>query len=517
MPKEKIQALIKEKYPNIKIESFFEGNNLITFNLNSSEELTDKEFKNFEIKGERYIAFSELKKKESNKYSLSFFSFPSEHDYLKHLENINKNANNDHRGIGKELKIFDFDPLIGAGMPIWLERGTILKKEITNYVNQIQRKHGILLVTTPELGRKELYECSGHWDHYKENMFPPISLDENDEYVLRPMTCPHHIILYKKQKWSEKQLPVAYGENAKLYRYESSGGLFGLERNRCMELIDTHIFCSQNQINLCLEKIWGIIEDIKKAFEIEYDSIILSLRDIKDKEKFFDDNELWKTAEGELRKFLESKKVKYQEGIGDAAFYGPKIDFQIKTYIGKIITISTIQLDFLLPRRFKLEYLNQEQKEETPIMIHLGIIGTLERFVAYLLERDNGWLPFWLSPTQITLLPLNKEKHLQGTQKLANYYRLKNIRVEIDSSELSLAKRIAKAVDKKSYGFMVIGDKELEKINLATEEELLSIAEKHWKEQMINISKTRNKELNNKLSEERYPIEHMDFLRWASE
>ncbi|AEG72347.1 threonyl-tRNA synthetase [Mycoplasma haemofelis Ohio2] len=423
----------------------------------------------------------------------------------------------DHRGIGKNLRIFDFDPLIGAGMPIWLERGHLIKEEIKNYINRIQRNNGIAIVSTPELGKKELYKTSGHWDHYQENMFPSLSLEGEGEYILRPMTCPHHIILYKKQKRHEKQLPIAFGENARLHRYEYSGGLFGLERTRCMELIDTHLFCAKNQIFESLDKVFGIIQDIKEAFEIEYHSIVLSLRDVNDKDKFFDDENLWSLAEGSLKEFLDSKKIEYVEGIGDAAFYGPKIDFQIETYAGKIITISTIQLDFSLPQKFELKYTGMDEKDHEPIMIHVGIIGTLERFIAYLLERNNGWLPFWLSPTQVTLIPVNRDSHLDSVRKLENFYRSKNIRVEVDQSDLSLGKKIAKAIEKRSFGFMIVGDKEAQELNVADPEHLNEMAKIGWESQMSRITKSRNKELNGKVSEEKYPKDHIDFLRWAYE
>ncbi|AEW44891.1 Threonyl-tRNA synthetase [Mycoplasma haemocanis str. Illinois] len=494
----RIKVFLSKKYPNIQIEE-------------------KGDFLHFSEIGKSYEDIGESLK---NEFPSIFFNLkPNKNGFLMEWEDSKKREvhEKDHRGIGKNLKIFDFDPLIGAGMPIWLEKGYLIKEEIKNYINRIQRNNGITIVSTPELGKKELYQTSGHWDHYQENMFPSLSLEGEGEYILRPMTCPHHIILYKKQKRHEKQLPIAFGENARLHRYEYSGGLFGLERTRCMELIDTHLFCAKGQIFESLNKVFRIIQDMKEAFEIEYHSIVLSLRDVKNKDKFFNDENLWNLSENSLKEFLNNKKIEYVEGIGDAAFYGPKIDFQIKTYAGKIITISTIQLDFSLPKKFELKYTGCDEKDYEPIMIHVGIIGTLERFIAYLLERNNGWLPFWLSPIQITLIPVNKDSHLDSVKKLENFYKSKNIRVEVDQSDLSLGKKIAKAIEKRSFGFMIVGDKEAQELNISDPKHLNKIAKMGWESQMSRITKSRNKELNRKVSEEKYPKDHIDFLRWAYE
>lgn len=422
----------------------------------------------------------------------------------------------DHRRIGEDLDIFDFDPLIGSGMPFWLENGFTIKEIIKQYINSVQIKYGITMVATPELGRKELYETSGHWDHYRENIFPQIKLDESDDYILRPMTCPHHILLYKRVRWHENHLPIAYGENSRLYRYECSGGLFGLERTRAMELIDTHMFCSPEKLINSLKQALNIILEVKEAFQIHYHSIVLSLRD-KKKEKFFNDDELWNKAETTLRDFLDNNNIQYKEGIGDAAFYGPKIDFQIKTFSGKIITISTIQLDFLLPQKFNLQYFKEEQGEKgAPIMIHLGIIGTLERFIAYLLEKDKGWLPFWLSPIQIAIIPVNVKKHLSISKGLAEFLRKLNIRVSVEASDESLGKRIAQTIERRIYGNIVLGDKEASAI-----QELISLnsdihlkSQSNWENIMKLINKSRGE--RESLINEKYPIDHSEFLRWAS-
>ncbi|MDQ0513735.1 threonyl-tRNA synthetase [Mycoplasmoides fastidiosum] len=391
-------------------------------------------------------------------------AFDNADDLENHLKILEELKLYDHRKLGHDLCIFSFDPLIGAGLPLWLENGTITKNLITKFVNQIQVAHGVDLVTTPILGSKELYQTSGHWDHYQENIFPPIAL-ENREYVLRPMTCPHHIVLFQKQLWSYKMLPKIYGENAILHRYEHSGGLTGLERVRSMELIDNHAFLGADQITKFIETAYSMIKTAATGFGVKFSRIDLSLHDPDDKQKFINDPVMWSESESQLKAVLEDLKINYVPIIGEAAFYGPKIDFQMETIGRKMITVATIQLDFLLPKKFKLHYIDDHGNVQQPIMIHVGIIGTLERFIAILLETYKGNLPLWLSPKQIVIIPVNNETHVSAANELNKKLQSLNLRSFVDHSTERLAKKIRNAQIQKIPYQIVIGDKEVANLN----------------------------------------------------
>lgn len=399
-------------------------------------------------------------------------------DLNKKVEDLT--TNNDHREIGKKLSLFTFDEMIGSGMPIWLEKGNQLKEIIASYINDLQRKNGILMVKTPILGTEDLYKCSGHLNHYQDNIFPSIPL-ENKKFILRPMTCPHHILLAKKMLLSHKSFPLAFGENAMLYRNEYSGGLFGLERVRSMELIDTHIFVLQEQIESEIHKICCIIFEVIKMFEIELDSIALAVQGSNKENKFHKDPEMWeyaeKTLNSSMQKLLLTAKEQYGLNIncvkdeGGAAFYGPKIDFQIKTNSKKIITLSTIQLDFLLPKKFNLTYKNEKQEDCHPVLIHLGIIGTLERFIAYLIEKTGGNFPVWLAPIQVIIIPINVEQHKETCLKLMKLFQDSKIRASVDLQEQNSSKKIANAQVQKIPFQILIGNKEKEDLTNITYKE----------------------------------------------
>ena len=372
---------------------------------------------------------------------------------------IEKNER-DHRKIGTNLELFCFDERIGQGLPIWLENGTNIKFQIEDYCRNLLQKNEYKFVQTPVLGTTQLYKISGHWDHYRENMFSEIKVD-NEEFVLKPMNCPHHIVTYQQKPHSYRELPFRIAEFGIQHRYEASGALTGLERVRQMQLVDTHTILIESQINQEIKKIYNIINEAHKTLGTSIYSVELSLRDPKNKEKFFDDDKMWNSAEDQLRKALKTLKVPYKEVIGEAAFYGPKIDMQIKTILGHIITISTIQLDFLLPNRFKLEYIDKNGKKETPVFIHAGIIGTFERYLSILLEQTKGILPLWLAPIQVMLIPVN-----ENYNKITHDIKLKlleeNIRVKIDYTDERLSKKIRDAQIKKIPYQVVIGQKEID-------------------------------------------------------
>ena len=370
---------------------------------------------------------------------------------------IEKNER-DHRKIGANLELFCFDERIGQGLPIWLENGTNIKFQIEDYCRKLLQKNEYKFVQTPVLGTTKLYKISGHWDHYRENMFTELKVD-NEEFVLKPMNCPHHIVTYQQKPHSYRELPFRIAEFGIQHRYEASGALTGLERVRQMQLVDTHTILMSSQINEEIKKIYNIISEAHKTLGTSIYSVELSLRDPKNKEKFFDDDKMWDSAECQLRNALKTLNVPYKEVIGEAAFYGPKIDMQIKTILGHIITVSTIQLDFLLPNRFKLEYIDKNGKKATPVFIHAGIIGTFERYLSILLEQTKGILPLWLSPIQVMFIPVNEEyEDIAHNMQLALLNE--GIRAKVNYANERLSKKIRDAQIKKIPYQVVIGKKE---------------------------------------------------------
>lgn len=383
----------------------------------------------------------------------------------KYLKIREERKERDHRKIGKEMNIFTFQPLAGQGFPIWLENGMVIKKEIQKFIRDIEFKYGFREVETPALGEKKLYEISGHLAHYQEDMFPVIEL-ENESLIMRPMTCPHHVLLYKATRRSYRDLPIRMSEQSRLYRYEPSGALTGLERVRSMLLTEGHVFARKDQIEEEFKNSYKLIAETLKKFDIEVDYISLSLRDKEDKEKYYDDDAMWNEAEERLRNVLKELKVDYKEIEGEAAFYGPKIDIQVKTALGHDITLSTLQLDFLLPERFELSYINSKEEKERPVMIHRGLIGTYERFVAILLEQTKGNLPFWLAPRQVTIIPVNNKSHLKHAENVERELLEKGIRVMLDKREERVGKKIREAQTSKTKYQIVIGDDEVSKDNI---------------------------------------------------
>ncbi|MEG1820725.1 MAG: threonine--tRNA ligase [Malacoplasma sp.] len=398
--------------------------------------------------------------KEININRICGVAFDNNEDYVKWEHHVQELKEKDHRRIGQSMEIFTFEPLIGQGLPIWLNNGEILKNLIKNFLIDLFVQNNFSIVDTPILGNKELYIKSGHWDHYKENNFPPIKVDD-ETYMLRPMTCPHHIVIFNQKNHSYKEMPYLICENAKLHRYESSGGLIGLERVRAMELFDAHIFAEKNDVENIILKLNEMLKEVYEKMNIHIDEIHLSLHDEKETNKFHNDPKMWKNAEDQLRKISKKLNYKIIELKGEAAFYGPKIDFQVKTNLGKIITISTIQLDFLLPQRFECNFINTNNEKETPVLIHFGVIGTYERFISTLLSQTKGVLPIWLAPKQVDIIPINNDLHLEYAKEI-NKILLKNkIRSHLKDDNERLSKKIRDSQTSKVPYQIIIGDNEV--------------------------------------------------------
>lgn len=371
-----------------------------------------------------------------------------------------------HRKLGKNLEIFYFNKLIGSGLPIWLPNGMNLKKEIQNYIREKEWEYDFIEVSTPIIGSHQMYKISGHWQHYKNNMFPPMVID-NEVNVLRPMSCPHHIMVYNFKKRSYRDLPLRISEHAILHRYELSGSLSGLERVKMMQLTDAHIFVRSDQIKKEFKRCFWLIHEVLTNFNIKIDYYLLSLHDPNNKQKYYNDNYMWNISEKILKELLDELKIKYIISNQDAAFYGPKLDFQIKTLFNHDITISTLQFDFVLSKKFNIWYINEKGEKQHPIIIHRGLIGTYERFISILLEQTKGILPLWLSPYQIVIIPIIIEQHLVFCEKICNLFKKVKIRSYIDKRDERLNYKIRCAQISKIPYQLVIGDKEI-KNNIVT-------------------------------------------------
>ena len=385
--------------------------------------------------------------------------FETEEDLNNYLNEIEERKQRDHRKIGKEQEIFMNHELVGAGMPIWLPNGAIVRKELENYIYQKEKNLGYDHVYSPCVGTVDLYKTSGHWDHYKENMFPMMKVDE-EEFVLRPMNCPHHMLVFKNKLHSYRDLPIRIGEFATDFRYEASGAVKGLERVRCMCQNDAHLFVTPEQIGEEFKKVVSLILDVYKDFGIKEYKFRLSLRDPEDKEKYFDDDKMWNEAESKLREVLNELNVDYFEAVGEAAFYGPKLDVEVKPAVGPEVTLSTCQLDFLLPRRFDLSYIDSNGEKQTPVVLHRAIFGTFDRFTAFLIEETKGAFPTWLAPVQVNVIPVNNNYHLQYANEIYSMLKENNIRVELDDREEKMGYKIRESQTKKIPITLILGDKE---------------------------------------------------------
>ena len=387
--------------------------------------------------------------------------FDNEEDLNNYLTELAEAKERDHRKIGKDLSIFMTSDLVGKGMPLWLPNGAIIRKQLENYIYEKERKMGYLHVYTPCVGTTELYKTSGHWDHYKENMFPMMKVDD-EEFVLRPMNCPHHMLIYANDLHSYRDLPIRIGEFATDFRYEASGAVKGLERVRCMCQNDAHLFVTPEQIKEEFKKVVSLILDVYKDFGFKNYSFRLSLRDPEDKEKYFDDDEMWNTAEDKLREVLNEYGCSYKEAIGEAAFYGPKLDVEVKPAVGPEVTLSTCQLDFLLPRRFDLSYIDKDGSKKTPVVIHRAIFGTFDRFTAFLMEETKGAFPLWLCPTEVNIIPVNNDYHLEYAKEVYKDLDEMNVRVNLDDRNEKLSYKMRESQTKKNPITLILGDKEVE-------------------------------------------------------
>ena len=395
--------------------------------------------------------------------------FETEEDLQSHLQELEEMKQRDHRKIGKEQEIYMNHELVGAGMPMWLPNGAMIRKQLENYIYEKEEKMGYVHVYTPCVGTVNLYKTSGHWDHYKENMFPMMKVDE-EEFVLRPMNCPHHMLIYKNKLHSYRDLPIRIGEFATDFRYEASGAVKGLERVRCMCQNDAHLFVTPEQIGEEFKKVVDLILAVYKDFGIKNYKFRLSLRDPKDKEKYFDDDTMWEMAENKLREVLDGLGEPYFEAIGEAAFYGPKLDVEVKPAVGPEVTLSTCQLDFLLPRRFDLNYIDKNGEKQTPVVIHRAIFGTFDRFTAFLIEETKGIYPLWLAPTQINIIPVNLEYQEEYVREIEQFLQDKGYRVSADYRDEKLSYKMRDSVMKKIPITIILGQKEMDEKTISYRE-----------------------------------------------
>ena len=385
--------------------------------------------------------------------------FRNEEDLNSYLTELQERKERDHRKIGKDLDIFMSHDLVGKGMPLWLPNGAIVRKNLENYIYAKEQKLGYSHVYTPCVGTVDLYKTSGHWDHYKENMFPQMEMD-GESFVLRPMNCPHHMMIYANKLHSYKNLPIRIGEIAHDFRYEASGAVKGIERGRHFCQNDAHLFVTPEQIKSEFKGVIDLILDVYKDFNITDYRCVLSLRDPEDKEKYHDDDEMWNKAENELREVMNELGIEYTEEIGEAAFYGPKLDVNVKPAIGNEITLSTCQLDFCLPAKFNLTYVAEDGTKKTPVVLHRAILGSLDRFMAYILEETKGNLPLWLAPTQVKVLPVKNEYHLDYANEIYQLLLDEGFEVELDSRDEKLGYRIREAQMQKANYILVLGNNE---------------------------------------------------------
>ncbi|MGV3244173.1 threonine--tRNA ligase [Staphylococcus sp. 11261D007BR] len=392
-------------------------------------------------------------------YGTAFFD---KKDLKAHLKLLEERKERDHRRIGKDLELFTNNQLVGAGLPLWLPNGATIRREIERYIVDKEVSLGYDHVYTPVIANVDLYKTSGHWDHYQDDMFPAMQLDEDESMVLRPMNCPHHMMVYANRPHSYRELPIRIAELGTMHRYEASGAVSGLQRVRGMTLNDAHIFVRPDQIKEEFKRVVLMILDVYEDFGFKDYKFRLSYRDPEDKEKYYDDDDMWNKAEAMLKEAVDELELDYDEAIGEAAFYGPKLDVQVKTAMGKEETLSTAQLDFLLPKKFELTYIGQDGEQHQPVVIHRGVVSTMERFVAFLTEETKGAFPTWLAPQQVEIIPVNVDLHYDYARQIQDELKSQGVRVNIDDRNEKMGYKIREAQMKKIPYQIVVGDKEVE-------------------------------------------------------
>ncbi|MBH9967010.1 threonine--tRNA ligase [[Bacillus] enclensis] len=415
-----------------------------------------KEFKLLSIAGAYWRGNSDNKMLQRI-YGTAFFK---KADLDEHLRLLEEAKERDHRKIGKELNLFMNSQKVGQGLPMWLPKGATIRRIIERYIVDKEERLGYDHVYTPVMGSVDLYKTSGHWDHYQENMFPVMEMD-NEDLVLRPMNCPHHMMIYKNDIHSYRELPIRIAELGLMHRYEMSGALSGLQRVRGMTLNDAHIFVRPDQIKEEFKRVVRLVQEVYKDFDLNDYSFRLSYRDPEDTEKYFDDDEMWNRAQGMIKEAMDELDLDYFEAEGEAAFYGPKLDVQVKTALGKEETLSTVQLDFLLPERFDLSYVGEDGKQHRPVVIHRGVVSTMERFVAFLIEEYKGAFPTWLAPVQVQLIPVSPDVHFDYAKEVKEKLQAEGLRVEIDDRNEKMGYKIREAQMSKVPYMLVLGDNEI--------------------------------------------------------
>lgn len=414
-----------------------------------------KEFKLLSVAGAYWRGDSKNKMLQRI-YGTAFFKKEELSEHLRFLEEAKER---DHRKIGKELNLFMSSQKVGQGLPMWLPKGATIRRTIERYIVDKEERLGYDHVYTPVMGSVDLYKTSGHWDHYQDDMFPVMEM-ENEQMVLRPMNCPHHMMVYKNGIHSYRELPIRIAELGLMHRYEMSGALSGLQRVRGMTLNDAHIFVRPDQIKEEFKRVVNLVLEVYKDFDIKDYSFRLSYRDPQDKEKYFDDDAMWEKAQSMLKSAMDELGLDYFEAEGEARFYGPKLDVQVRTALGKDETLSTVQLDFLLPERFDLNYVGEDGKRHRPVVIHRGVVSTMERFVAYLIEEYKGAFPTWLAPIQAQVIPVSPEVHLDYAKEVQEKLKAEGIRVDLDTRDEKIGYKIREAQMQKIPYMLVVGDNE---------------------------------------------------------
>ena len=420
--------------------------------------------------------------------------FPTEEELNAYLQELEEQKQRDHRKIGKDLGIFMMSDLVGRGLPMYLPNGFILWNLLETYIRNKELKRNYLHVQTPPLGNVNLYKTSGHLAHYKDAMFPIMEV-EDEEYVLRPMNCPHHMVIYSNDIHSYRDLPIRIAEIARDCRYETSGSLKGIERVRTFCQNDSHIFCTPDQIESEFKGVVDLILEVYKELGITDYRFELSLRDPEDKVKYHDDDEMWNKAEDALRKIMDDLKIPYVEKIGEAAFYGPKLDVQLKPAVGNEFTLSTCQIDFCLPMKFDLKYVDQDGNKKTPVVLHRAVFGSIDRTIAYYLEETRGYLPPWLAPVQVKVIPVNEKYHLDYAKEVYEELKELGFRVELDDRNEKLSYKTREAIVKKIPYLVILGQKEVDDNSISYRrsgsEETVTLSRK-------DFVKLLNKDIENK-------------------